>query len=88
MSGGRPEIISLRLSGDEKRRMSEAAGRYGKSLSDWCREALLSCVDEPYVFPGQTINVSLQPAQAPAEDLIRALRLTIAALEGKGRVAS
>lgn len=79
MSGSRTEVLSFRLSTDEKRRLNEAVsreralaeaiGQPAKSLSDWARERLMSFADDPAVFPGQSISITLNAPSTGANDV-------------------
>lgn len=78
----RTEVLSLRLSADEKRRLTEAAERHGQGLSDWARDQLVRHVDDPFVSPGQTIMVSLPPTVTD-RDIVQTLRAALALAESK-----
>lgn len=64
----RTEVLSLRLSAEEKQRLTEAAERGrvlaeatdqpAKSLSDWAREQLLRHADDIAVFPSQNVTIT------------------------------
>lgn len=81
----RTEVISLRLTAEEKQRLVEAAerarllaeatGQPAKSLSDWAREQLVKHADDPVVSPGQNITVTLQAPSTGANGDILAERI-------------
>lgn len=57
MNERRTEILSLRLSADEKGRLAEAAERHGQGLSDYARDQIIRHLDDPWVSPSQNINI-------------------------------
>lgn len=61
----RGEVLSLRLTAEEKRRIVEASERQGQTPSDFARDQLLRHVDDPAVTPGQNIHVNMYQPVAP-----------------------
>ena len=77
----RSEVFSLRLSTEEKQRIHDAASRHGVSPADFMRSAVLRHVDDPAVWPGQTILVNVPAVSTSATDdrlLLARLRRLIA----------
>jgi type IV pilus biogenesis protein CpaD/CtpE len=80
----RPEVLSLRISAEEKRRLMEAAsreralaeatGRPTKSLSEWARDQLLKHADDPAVWPAQTIKIQA-PSTGANDDRLLVARI-------------
>lgn len=75
VSERRTEILSLRLSVEEKARLAEAAERHGQRLSDYARDQIVRHLDDPWVSPGQNIGITVKGVSAGAGDVLLVERI-------------